>query len=111
MSLSNIELQHDSLNCSIEFLLVSFFTQFYTFVCDCMDSVSFIRKKKCFPPSDISQKDKSEEDVEEPYITAYLHSHERPNEFNCTDKKRITLGMTRGQDLDHRKYTFFLSPE
>jgi len=49
--------------------------------------------------------------VEEPYITAYLHSHERPNEFNSTDKKRITLGMTRGRDLDHRKYTFFLSPE
>lgn len=57
--------------------------------------------------------DKGKEDVEdkEPYITAYLHSHERPNEFNCTDKKRITLSMTRGQDLDHRKYTFFLSPE
>ncbi|KAM4584954.1 polycystin-1 [Odontesthes bonariensis] len=46
---------------------------------------------------------------EEPYITAYLHSHEEPNEFNCTDRKRITLSMTRGQD--HKKYTFFLSPE
>uniref|UniRef100_A0AAQ5YYB8 Polycystic kidney disease 1a n=1 Tax=Amphiprion ocellaris TaxID=80972 RepID=A0AAQ5YYB8_AMPOC len=48
---------------------------------------------------------------EEPYITAYLHSHEQPNEFNCTDKKLVTLSMTRGQDLDHRKYTFFLSPK
>uniref|UniRef100_A0A3B3UL01 Polycystin-1-like n=1 Tax=Poecilia latipinna TaxID=48699 RepID=A0A3B3UL01_9TELE len=46
---------------------------------------------------------------EEPYLTAYLHSHEEPNEFNCTDRKRITLSMTRGHD--HRKYTFFLSPD
>uniref|UniRef100_A0A3Q3J8M2 Polycystic kidney disease 1a n=1 Tax=Monopterus albus TaxID=43700 RepID=A0A3Q3J8M2_MONAL len=52
-----------------------------------------------------------EEEDGEPYITAYLHSHEQPNEFNCTDRKRITLGMTREQHLDHRKYTFFLSPE
>ncbi|XP_029014936.1 polycystin-1 isoform X2 [Betta splendens] len=50
-------------------------------------------------------------EYEEPYITAYIHSHERPNEFNCTDSKRIALNMTRGQNLDHRKYTFFLSPE
>lgn len=63
------------------------------------------------PPSDVSQKDKSRQDADEPYITAYLHTHERPNEFNCTDKKRISLSMTRGPDLDHRKYTFFLSPE
>lgn len=49
--------------------------------------------------------------MEEPYITAYLHSHDNPNEFNYTDQKRIMLSMTRGQDLDHRKYTFFLSPE
>ncbi|XP_071359441.1 polycystin-1 isoform X3 [Trachinotus anak] len=60
---------------------------------------------------DSREKDKGEEDVEEPHITAYLHSHDEPNEFNCTDRKRITLNMTRGQDLDHRKYTFFLSPE
>uniref|UniRef100_A0A3Q1JAV5 Uncharacterized protein n=1 Tax=Anabas testudineus TaxID=64144 RepID=A0A3Q1JAV5_ANATE len=51
------------------------------------------------------------DDYEEPYITAYLHSHEHPNEFNCTDRKHITLSMTRGQSPDHRKYTFFLSPE
>uniref|UniRef100_A0A3B4ATD7 Uncharacterized protein n=1 Tax=Periophthalmus magnuspinnatus TaxID=409849 RepID=A0A3B4ATD7_9GOBI len=44
------------------------------------------------------------------YIIAYLHSHDRPNEFNCTDKKHIALNMTRGQDLDHKKFTFFLSP-
>ncbi|XP_029354299.1 polycystin-1 isoform X2 [Echeneis naucrates] len=56
------------------------------------------------------EKDKRE-DEEEPYITAYLHSHEGPSELNCTDRKRITLSMTRGHDLDHRKYTFFLSPE
>ncbi|XP_023267629.1 polycystin-1 [Seriola lalandi dorsalis] len=57
------------------------------------------------------EKDKREEDEEEPYITAYLHAHEEPNEFNCTDRKRITPSMTRGQDMDHREYTFFLSPE
>lgn len=61
-----------------------------------------------FPSSDVSHQ---REDAEEPSITAYLHSHDKPNEFNCTDMKRITLSMTRGQDLDHRKYTFFLSPE
>ncbi|XP_056892608.1 polycystin-1 isoform X3 [Takifugu flavidus] len=59
---------------------------------------------------DVGLQDKRE-DAEELSITAYLHSHEKPNEFNCTDRKRITLGMTRGHDLDHRKYTFFLSPE
>ncbi|XP_034544722.1 polycystin-1 [Notolabrus celidotus] len=60
-----------------------------------------------------SLQDATENDIEkeEQYITAYLHAHERPNEFNCTDKKRISLSMTRGKDLDHRKYTFFLSPE
>ncbi|MED6256706.1 hypothetical protein ATANTOWER_005316 [Ataeniobius toweri] len=46
---------------------------------------------------------------EEPFLTAYLHSHEQPSEFNCTERKRITLSMTRGPD--HKKYTFFLSPE
>lgn len=60
--------------------------------------------------SDGREKDNRDE-YEEPYVTAYLHSHERPNEFNCTDRKHITLGMTTGQNLDHRKYTFFLSPE
>ncbi|KAG7487036.1 polycystin-1 [Solea senegalensis] len=60
---------------------------------------------------DAREKENRGEAGEEPYITAYLHSQERPNEFNCTDKKRITLSMTRGQDLDHKKYTFFLSPE
>lgn len=63
-----------------------------------------------FPSSDVRLQDKRE-DAEELSITAYLHSHEKPNEFNCTDRKRITLGMTRGHNPDHRKYTFFLSPE
>uniref|UniRef100_A0A3Q2YRT4 Polycystin 1, transient receptor potential channel interacting n=1 Tax=Hippocampus comes TaxID=109280 RepID=A0A3Q2YRT4_HIPCM len=56
-------------------------------------------------------KTESGEDSKDPYIEAYLHSHEQPNEFNCTDRKRITLSMTRNQSVDHRKYTFFLSPE
>ncbi|XP_053712172.1 polycystin-1-like [Synchiropus splendidus] len=51
------------------------------------------------------------EEEEEPHITAFLHSHEQPNEFNCTEKKRITQKMTQGHSLDHRNYTFFLSPE
>ncbi|XP_061131221.1 polycystin-1 [Syngnathus typhle] len=55
--------------------------------------------------------DEGDEDSKEPYIDAYLHSHDQPNEFNCTDRKRIALSMTRSQGLDHRKYTFFLSPE
>ncbi|XP_051558182.1 polycystin-1-like [Myxocyprinus asiaticus] len=55
--------------------------------------------------------DDSPEKVElDPWITAYLHTSEWPNEFNSTDRKRITLSMTRGRDLDHRRYTFFLSP-
>ncbi|KAK2919268.1 polycystin-1 isoform X1 [Channa argus] len=54
---------------------------------------------------------KNVEEYAEPHITAYLHSHEHPNEFNCTERKHITLSMTKGQNLDHRKYTFFLSPE
>uniref|UniRef100_A0A673HDU5 Polycystic kidney disease 1a n=1 Tax=Sinocyclocheilus rhinocerous TaxID=307959 RepID=A0A673HDU5_9TELE len=47
----------------------------------------------------------------DPFITAYLHTSEWPNEYNSTDRKRITLDMTRGRDLDHRLYTFFLSPK
>ncbi|KAK9981572.1 hypothetical protein ABG768_001099 [Culter alburnus] len=46
----------------------------------------------------------------DPSITAYLHTSEWPNEYNSTDRKHITLNMTRGRDLDHRHYTFFLSP-
>ncbi|XP_065151189.2 polycystin-1 isoform X1 [Paramisgurnus dabryanus] len=46
----------------------------------------------------------------DPSITAYLHTSEWPNEFNSTDRKRINLNMTRGRDLDQRRYTFFLSP-
>lgn len=65
----------------------------------------------CRPPADEAQQDEGGEQVEEPYITAFLHSHPKPNEFNCTEQKRITLSATRGQERDHRKYTFFLSPE
>lgn len=64
------------------------------------------------PPADEGQEDEGGgEQAEEPYITAYLHSHPEPNQFNCTEQKRIWLGTTRGADRDHRKYTFFLSPE
>ncbi|XP_072318379.1 polycystin-1 [Eucyclogobius newberryi] len=59
---------------------------------------------------DAGHKD-SDIDEDGPYITAYLHFHDRPNEFNSTDKKHIYLNMTRGQDFDHKKFTFFLSPE
>ncbi|MBN3322381.1 PKD1 protein, partial [Atractosteus spatula] len=45
----------------------------------------------------------------EPYITAYLDSHRSPNEHNCTAQKKITLSLIKG--LDHKPYTFFLSPE
>uniref|UniRef100_A0A8C2Q812 Polycystic kidney disease 1a n=1 Tax=Cyprinus carpio TaxID=7962 RepID=A0A8C2Q812_CYPCA len=34
--------------------------------------------------------------VLDPFITAYLHTSEWPNEYNSTDRKRITLNMTRG---------------
>uniref|UniRef100_A0A8C2KP09 Polycystic kidney disease 1a n=1 Tax=Cyprinus carpio TaxID=7962 RepID=A0A8C2KP09_CYPCA len=55
--------------------------------------------------------DSPEKWVLDPFITAYLHTSEWPNEYNSTDRKRITLNMTRGRDLDHRLYTFFLSPK
>jgi hypothetical protein len=54
---------------------------------------------------------RSEVSEADPSIMTYLHSSNWPNEFNFTDRKHITLSMTRGRDLDHRKYTFFLSPE
>ncbi|XP_061576649.1 polycystin-1 [Cololabis saira] len=57
----------------------------------------------------VREKDERENVEEEPFVTAFLHSHEHPNEFNCTERKRITLSMTKGED--HKKYTFFLSPE
>lgn len=65
----------------------------------------------CCLPADVGQTDEGGEQEEEPYITAYLHLHPKPNEFNCTVQKRIALNATRGPDRDHRKYTFFLSPE
>uniref|UniRef100_A0AAY4DRE1 Polycystic kidney disease 1a n=1 Tax=Denticeps clupeoides TaxID=299321 RepID=A0AAY4DRE1_9TELE len=54
--------------------------------------------------------DGSEEREPDPAIMAYLHSSDWPNEYNCSDRKHISLSMTRGKDLDHRRYTFFVSP-
>uniref|UniRef100_A0A8C9VGF5 Polycystic kidney disease 1a n=1 Tax=Scleropages formosus TaxID=113540 RepID=A0A8C9VGF5_SCLFO len=45
---------------------------------------------------------------ENPFIDAYLHNHPSPNEYNCTQHKRISLHMLG--ELDHKPYTFFLSP-
>lgn len=64
-----------------------------------------------FTSLDDGQHKERNTDEEVQYIAAYLHSHDRPNEFNCTDQKHITLNMTQGPDLDHKKFTFFLSPE
>ncbi|XP_076845460.1 polycystin-1 isoform X2 [Brachyhypopomus gauderio] len=46
----------------------------------------------------------------DPSIMAYLHTSEWPNEYNSTDRKHISLSMTRGNNTDHQAYTFFLSP-
>uniref|UniRef100_A0A8C9TI26 Polycystic kidney disease 1a n=1 Tax=Scleropages formosus TaxID=113540 RepID=A0A8C9TI26_SCLFO len=46
---------------------------------------------------------------ENPFIDAYLHNHPSPNEYNCTQHKRISLHMLG--ELDHKPYTFFLSPQ
>uniref|UniRef100_A0AAY5EW68 Polycystic kidney disease 1a n=1 Tax=Electrophorus electricus TaxID=8005 RepID=A0AAY5EW68_ELEEL len=46
----------------------------------------------------------------DPSIMAYLHTSDRPNEYNSTDRKRITLSVTRQYSPDHQAYTFFLSP-
>lgn len=40
---------------------------------------------------------------------AYLHSHPRPNEHNCSQHKTISLNMF--METDHQPYTFFLSPQ
>ncbi|KAJ8383686.1 hypothetical protein AAFF_G00215280 [Aldrovandia affinis] len=53
--------------------------------------------------------DDAEETEDDPSITAYLHSSAWPNEYNCTQRKRISLSMLNG--LDHKLYTFFLSPQ
>ncbi|KAI1886622.1 hypothetical protein AGOR_G00197700 [Albula goreensis] len=53
--------------------------------------------------------DGAEETEEDPYITGYLHHSEWPNEYNCTQRKRISLSMLN--DVDHKPYTFFVSPE
>lgn len=84
-------------------LFVSLLTVYFCVGVTVIIFISFLDLKEKY--------EREKNDKEEPFITAYLHSHEQPNEFNCTDTKRITLNMTSGQDLDHRDYTFFLSPE
>lgn len=59
------------------------------------------------PPPNAEDPDEREAD---PAIVAYLNSSHWPNEFNCSERKSIRLSMTQGQELDHRPYTFFLSP-
>ncbi|KAG7491421.1 hypothetical protein MATL_G00003380 [Megalops atlanticus] len=50
------------------------------------------------------------EDMEEdPSISAFLDSSPEPNEYNCSQRKSISLSMLNG--LDHKLYTFFVSPE
>ncbi|XP_042554282.1 polycystin-1 isoform X1 [Dipodomys spectabilis] len=44
----------------------------------------------------------------EPYLAVYLHSAPRPNEYNCSADRRISLEALRG--ADHRLYTFFIAP-
>ncbi|XP_066516894.1 polycystin-1 [Hoplias malabaricus] len=46
----------------------------------------------------------------DPSITAYLYTSQWANEYNNTDRKHITLGMTRRRSQDHQPFTFFLSP-
>lgn len=44
----------------------------------------------------------------EPYLAVYLHSAPRPNEYNCSARRRISLEVLKG--ADHRPYTFFIAP-
>ncbi|XP_048188432.1 polycystin-1 isoform X2 [Perognathus longimembris pacificus] len=44
----------------------------------------------------------------EPYLAVYLHSAPRPNEYNCSADRKISLEALRG--ADHRLYTFFIPP-
>ncbi|XP_062867009.1 polycystin-1 [Trichomycterus rosablanca] len=55
-------------------------------------------------------KDSPDNPEDDPSIMAYLHTSEWPNEYNSTDRKRITLSTVRGGSPDHQLYTFFLSP-
>lgn len=47
-------------------------------------------------------------DEPEPFLAAYLHSEPRPNEYNCSASKKISLEALAGGD--HRPYTFFIAP-
>ncbi|KAJ8283455.1 hypothetical protein COCON_G00023050 [Conger conger] len=53
--------------------------------------------------------DGAEETEEDPSIDAYLHDSAWPNEYNCSQRKHISLSMLNG--LDHKLYTFFVSPQ
>ncbi|KAM4697728.1 polycystin-1 [Rhinophrynus dorsalis] len=44
----------------------------------------------------------------EPFITVYLHESGHPNQYNCTDMKRIGPNASSGSD--HKLYTFFIEP-
>ncbi|KAM4632478.1 polycystin-1 [Discoglossus pictus] len=47
-------------------------------------------------------------DEPEKFITAYLHEAGHPNQYNCTDAKKIGTEALSLQD--HKKYTFFIAP-
>ncbi|KAG5854076.1 hypothetical protein ANANG_G00033690 [Anguilla anguilla] len=49
------------------------------------------------------------ETEEDPSIDAYLHDSAWPNEYNCSQRKHISQSMLNG--LDHKLYTFFVSPQ
>ncbi|KAJ8246237.1 hypothetical protein GJAV_G00265340 [Gymnothorax javanicus] len=53
--------------------------------------------------------DRAEETEADPSIDAYLHDSAWPNEYNCSQKKHISLSMLSG--LDHKPFTFFVSPQ
>lgn len=44
----------------------------------------------------------------EPYISAYLHETDHPNQYNYSAMKQITLDAIEGDD--HKLYTFFIAP-
>nr|DBA19295.1 TPA: hypothetical protein GDO54_015156 [Pyxicephalus adspersus] len=45
---------------------------------------------------------------QEPYISAYLHESDHPNQYNYSAMKQITLDAINGDD--HKLYTFFIAP-
>ncbi|XP_018416527.1 PREDICTED: LOW QUALITY PROTEIN: polycystin-1 [Nanorana parkeri] len=45
---------------------------------------------------------------QEPYISAYLHETDHPNQYNYSAMKQITMDAMKGDD--HKLYTFFIAP-